>query len=134
MEKFDSLDRMRRKHTRFRVKDNVIACISLSEQGKPPGIPAKILDISLEGLALCYMSSGVKPSLSGKLEIHDTKSPTPMPITLNCEIIYDIGLPNQFLIGPPLVRRCGVRYVGLSEDQKVHLKSFIKRQQFPEPA
>jgi hypothetical protein len=85
----------------------------------------QIMDISLGGLSFHYIVNGEAPDKSIDLDILLAYQGLSMK-KVQFKIISDIQIANKSPFSPLLMRRCGVRFGGLTDKQKSQLKDFIR--------
>lgn len=110
----------KRKHRRFRMQD--IAFAVLRNHVRKVG---QIMDISLGGLSFHYIVNGEDPDKSLELDILLAYQGISMK-KVQFKTISDIQIANKSPFSPLLMRRCGVKFGGLTDNQKSQLKDFIR--------
>jgi c-di-GMP-binding flagellar brake protein YcgR len=108
----------RRKHKRFQVDNS--AFVILGSHYEKLG---RIIDISMGGLAFRYMTAVERPNASYLAIV--------LPETNFCldevsaKTISDFELPDKLPASSITVRRCGVQFVNLTDNQKSQIEFFI---------
>ena len=114
----------RRKDKRFKLKDPVFA-ILYSSQTKT----AQIVDISRGGLAIRYVKNDYDSDMINKLDIFKSDFSFYMD-NIKAKTISDIEVTGENFNGSKEVRRCGVQFENLSENQISQLERFIQNVSF----
>lgn len=115
----------RRSHERVRMEDEVIA--ALREGFTRIG---RLKDIGAGGLSFEHVyEEPIPESLKGKVSILANGFRIS---DIPCQVVYDIPVPvseeYSSLIIRLQTRRCGVRFEGLSEEQRRRLEEFLRTQ------
>ncbi len=114
----------RRKNTRFSVVDDAYAALvpNFTEVGR-------IKDISISGLSIEYLSDSDSGSEISSVDIF-LRSGEFHLYHLPCKIVYSINLeaPEDDLLSNqmPIRKRCGVKFIRLSENHDKQLRDFLK--------
>lgn len=109
----------RRKNRRFHLQNIAFAVLrdDVSKVGQ-------IMDISMSGLSFHYIMAGGNADRSCELDIllayHGMCTEK-----IQFETVSDIEIENKSPFSPMLMRRCGVRFGELTDNQKSQLKDFI---------
>ena len=116
----------RRKYKRFKIKGSAFAIMNSS-----PKRIGKITDISKSGLALQYLKNGDN---SNKLKVLDIfKSDFSLFIDdIKAKVISDVEIIDKKLAGSKEMRRCGIQFEGLSNNQISQLMNFIQHSSLSE--
>ena len=109
----------RRKHRRFRVPVGVF--VSFRPDNSRLG---EIIDISLSGLSFRYLASGGPANGSRRLNIFLTEHGFCLD-DLAFETVSDVGT-YEIPFTPVTMRRSGVQFEALTEDQTSGLEYFIQ--------
>jgi hypothetical protein len=110
-----------RQHKRIQIEGRADAVLFGPSSTK--GV--QIVDISKGGLAFRYVNS--QKSSEGLFELDILWDHVDFSlIKLKVETISDYHIPNGFLLGVIPVRRCGAKFVELTEDQKSRLEHFVQ--------
>ncbi len=110
----------RRKHQRFQAEDG--AMVTLRRYASLVG---RIIDISKGGLAFRYMDTDERPRGSFQLDILVERAGFLLE-KVPAKTISDLELPKEFSYSPTTMRRQGVQFGDLTENQKSKLESFIR--------
>lgn len=110
----------KRKHKRFRSQD--LAFAAFGSNSKEIG---EIIDISRGGLAFRYISDGDQVNESAELEIYLAKYGFHLEM-VPFNTISDFELPNEFPTSSIIMRRRGVQFGELTQDQVSQLGYFIQ--------
>jgi len=110
----------KRKHTRFRSQD--LAFAAFGSHSKEIG---EIIDISMGGLAFLYIADGDQINESRELEIYLAKDDFHLK-EVPFNTISDFELPNEFPTSSIIMRRRGVQFGDLRQDQVSQLGYFIR--------
>jgi hypothetical protein len=110
----------RRKQKRFQIQDGLFAIVrpEFTKLGQ-------IIDIGMGGLAFRYVVTGNRENKAFEVDIFlvgDGFYLEKVPI----KTISDIKLPKKFSNGPLPMRRCGVKFGELTQNQITQLEYFIK--------
>jgi hypothetical protein len=110
----------RRKQKRFQIQDGAFAIVrpAFTKLGQ-------IIDIGLGGLAFRYVVTGARGNMAFEVDIFlvgDGFYLEEVPI----KPISDIKLPKKFSKGSLPMRRCGVQFGELTQNQITQLEYFIK--------
>jgi len=108
----------KRKHTRFRSQD--LAFAAFGSHSKEIG---EIIDISMGGLAFLYIADGDQINESRELEIYLAKDDFHLK-EVPFNTISDFELPNEFPTSSIIMRRRGVQFGDLRQDQVSQLGYF----------
>lgn len=112
----------RRRHERIQIENRADAVLFSPMSTK--GI--QIVDISRGGLAFHYVNG--REVSNGLFEIDILWDHVDLKlIKLKVRTISDHHVPNSFLLGVIPLRRCGVEFVGLTEDQMSRIEDFIRK-------
>jgi len=109
-----------RKHKRFRSQDLAFAAF-----GSYTMEIGEIIDISMGGLAFLYIADGDQINESRELEIYLAKYGFHLE-KVPFNTISDFELPNEFPTSFIIMRRCGVQFGELTQDQVSQLGYFIQ--------
>lgn len=116
----------RRKEKRYSLKENAVVDLD-------PGI-GQILDISVDGLAFCYMSSSERCfeeqfKLDILCEYSGRRSFNLEGVSCNVIADFEIdnGLSSEELGNEIGSKRCGVQFVKLTQKQSLLLEQFIAK-------
>ncbi len=110
----------KRKHKRFRLKDLTYAAF-----GSRAMKIGQIVDISMGGLAFHYIADGDQINNVHELEIYLATNGfhmTEVPFTT----VSDFLLPSEFPLSTIIMRRCGVQFGELNEQQVSQLGYLIQ--------
>ena len=109
-----------RRHKRFRVKDNAFAVHRdyVTKLGK-------ILDISISGLSFSYIDDGKRLKGSYDLDIFLSGNGFRLE-KVQIKIISDTQIVSKIPFSSIIMRRCGVQFEELSDNQISHLEYFIR--------
>lgn len=110
----------RRRHQRFQAEDG--AMVTLHHYASLVG---RIIDISKGGLAFRYMDTDERPRGSFQMDILVEKAGFLLE-KVPAKTISDLELPKEFSYSPTTMRRQGVRFGDLTENQKSKLEFFIR--------
>lgn len=117
-----------RKTKRFRINGKAFAAFfNPSEDFVKMG---EILDISEAGVGLRYVGINEQTGESSQLEIFDSDEQLQVG-KLPCRVVYDMELIDESQ-GLLKVRRCGVQFFKLSEEQMAALRAFIETHKLEE--
>jgi hypothetical protein len=110
----------RRNDHRFHMQDIAFAVLRnhVSKVGQ-------IMDISLGGLSFHYIVNGEDPHRSLQMDILLAYQGIRIK-KIRFKAISDIRIANKSPFSPLLIRRCGVRFGPLTEEQKSQLENFIR--------
>ena len=110
----------RRKHKRFGVQDGSFALLyhDLIVLGQ-------ILDINSDGLGFRYVARKARSDGPSQLKISTTNGSFCLE-KVPFKTVWDSAIPREFSFGSITLRRCGVQFVELGDDQKFDLKYFIE--------
>ena len=111
----------RREHYRFSLRDYVFASLNPNSH-----VLGRIVDISEHGLAFCYPATEKQTDASSSLTITWGDAASRIE-GIPFKIAWDNVLPGNASLGA-MIRHCGVRFVGLTEDQKAFLERLIQGQ------
>ena len=116
----------RRKDKRFKLKSSAFAIMNHS-----PKRIDKITDISKSGLAIRYFKNGED---SNDLKVLDIlKSDFSFCINdIKAKTISDVKIIDNTLIGSKEMRRCGIQFEDLSNNQISQLENFIQNSSLAE--
>lgn len=119
-----------RNHTRFLGSQGAYAAFFTTDLHNFVRL-GKIIDISRGGVALRYI--GVSEETSGTfiLELLGNEKPAVHLGSVPCRVVYDHQLPGESF-GLVVVRRCGIEFGHLSEDQLARLDEFIQNYSTPQ--
>ena len=110
----------RRKDKRFKLKDPAFALMYCS-----PARTGQIIDISRSGLAIRYDKNGKGSNELTELDIF--KSDFSFYIdNMKAKLISDIEIIDKTLTGSKEMRRCGIQFEDLSNNQIFQLVNFIQ--------
>lgn len=113
----------KRKYARFVAPPNTFAAL-----GKEYTRVGKIIDISQGGLALEYIRGEVNAINSVEVDIFLVGNVFQL-YNVPCKIVYDIQIHephvNNNLVKLLTTKKCGIKFVELSEDINFQLKLFI---------
>ena len=118
------MDIEKRKYSRLSPNGNAFAAL-----GRGYTKVGRIRNIALGGLAFDYISAiGTEEELS-HIDIFLIGEVFHLS-GINCEIVYDIEQPFPYkkieLIKPSDTRRCGIKFVSLTENETAQLKFFLE--------
>ena len=117
------MDIEKRTYPRFFVQDNMFAALG----GEFEAV-GKIKDISQKGLALSYLSEGIRTVSDrdlSQVNIFLSSSSFHLP-KVPCEIVYDINATESMKNNSIMIRQCGLRFGKLSKSQSEQLESLIE--------
>ena len=117
----------RRGHKRFEVKEGAFASLK-----GPVSKLGQITDISRGGLAFRYIDTGVRPARLFDLEISLTDNTFRLK-EVSCKSISDSEITNEFHFSSITMRRLGVQFEKLTQDQNSQLEYFIQNHTIGEP-
>ena len=106
----------RRQHPRYRVRDGALAFLGTT--------PGTIVDISEQGLAIHYVVLERKPDHRFQLDIFfadDEFYLADLPV----EMVSDVSPEPQTLFSSIQVRRLGLKFGRLTDEQRDRLRYFI---------
>ena len=110
----------RRKDKRFKLKDPVFALMYFS-----PTMMGRVTDISRSGAAVRYVKSGDGYRELNQLDIF--KSDFKLYIeNIKAKTISDMEIIDKTFIGSKEIRRCGIQFEVLSNNQLSQLENFIQ--------
>ena len=110
----------RRKDKRFKLKDPAFAIMHYS-----PTTIGQITDISRSGLAIRYVKNGKASNKLNELDIF--KSDFRFYIdNIKVKTISDMEIIDKTIIGSIELRRCGIQFEDLSNNQISRLENFIQ--------
>ncbi len=112
-----------RKNKRFRTNGNARAAFYASPEDFVK--LGQILDISLGGLAIRYVTFGEPTADDVEVELFGSSGPSRQLGKLPCRIVYDYELYDESW-GVLQVRRCGLQFGDLSSGQLDQVQSFIE--------
>jgi len=110
----------KRKHKRFRSQD--LAFVALGSHSREIG---QIIDISRGGLAFRYIADGDRLNESRELEIYLAKYGFHLE-KVPFNTISDFELTSELPLSSIIMRRCGVQFGELTQDQVSQLGYFIQ--------
>ena len=118
------MDIEKRKYSRLSPNGNAFAAL-----GRRYAKVGRIRNIALGGLAFDYISAiGTEEELS-HIDIYLIGEVFHLS-GINCEIVYDIEQPFSYKkiesIKPSDTRRCGIKFVSLTENETAQLKFFLE--------
>ncbi|HDM75093.1 MAG TPA: PilZ domain-containing protein [Deltaproteobacteria bacterium] len=115
----------KRRHVRYRTCDKVFA--ALGERFSKVG---RVKDISAGGLAFEYIIDQWPSNDLTRVDIFVTGNSFHIS-KIPCRLVYDIIVPvpgNLITLTPDLrPKRCGVKFVGLTEEQILQIYALIDR-------
>lgn len=106
----------RRSHKRFRVKEGALAFLDT--------VPGTIVDISEGGMAIHYVVFEKEPERRFRLDIFFAAEDFYLA-DLPSELVSDIRSQPESQFSAVRVKRLGIRFGELDDDQKARLKYFI---------
>lgn len=110
----------RREHERLSIKKRGDAVLFGPDSAK--GV--QILDLSLGGVAFRYVAACdrlVEPLKLDLLWHHECVR----LLKLKIEVVSDFQAPNEYLLGIIPIRRCGARFVDLTDAETAQLSDFL---------
>lgn len=110
----------RRKDKRFKLKNPAFAIMNNS-----PKRIGKITDISKSGLAIRYSKNGEGSDDLKELDIFRSDFSFHIGV-IKAKTISDIEIIDKTLIGAKEMRRCGIQFEDLSNNQLCQLETFIQ--------
>ncbi|NVM22536.1 MAG: PilZ domain-containing protein [Desulfobacterales bacterium] len=110
----------RRKHTRFHAKDGALALLT-SGSAKL----GQIIDISVGGLAFCYIADEERSNGSFELGLFFSDNGFYLD-GVRFEIISDFEIGDEVPLNSITMRRCGVQFAKLTHNQISQLEYFIQ--------
>jgi len=114
-----------RRHERKRSEDHLLVSLDTGKNGAKP-VLGQVLDINELGLSFRY--PGVKCETEGAafidILVHGNSSFNVHG--LPCRVVYDETLERKGLLPVPPLRRCGVEFKSLSQEQKERLSRLIR--------
>ena len=110
-----------RKHKRFRAQDGTYAI--LKGPGKKLG---QVINISIGGLAFRYIDIGERPKKSYQLDIFLTENSFRLE-KLNFKTISDFEVDDEFNFSSIPMRRRGVQFEELEQNQLDQIEHFIQK-------
>ena len=112
-----------RNHLRFEIPG--LAAYAVLKRGWPRSpVIGDISDICVGGLSFCYPSTESRTHRLSHLNILLTDGSFQLN-TVQFEVIWDCRSESEVFAGVP-TRRCGVRFLGLTDEQKSDLRYFIQ--------
>lgn len=116
----------KRKDKRFKLKDPAFALMYCS-----PARTGQIIDISRSGLAIRYDKNGKGSNELTELDIF--KSDFSFYVdNIKAKLISDIEIIDKTFIESKGMRRCGIQFEGLSNNQISQLVNFIQNSSLTE--
>lgn len=116
---------MRRKHARFRTKEEIVAVFSPPSQPRIAKL-CQIVNISKGGLAFNYIARTKETRGSANLAIFRYGENSALIESLSCNVIYDVPLEGKSPDNFPMARRCGVRFETMSDEQADMVETLIQ--------
>lgn len=115
-----------RKHQRFAARNGACATFAKPEEKNSTKV-GQILDMSMGGMALKYVSNGEmnKPDENIFVEIFGITTPFITAGKIRCRIAYDVSL-SDAPDNTVKLRRCGLEFQGLSQLQSYNIGHFIE--------
>lgn len=110
----------RRQHPKFNVKDGVVAL--LFDKRLRIG---KIMDISLGGLGFTYIGDAPDDLTNQTVQIHLLNNNHICIEGISCRVVADTLLENNFSPDGRSLKRCGLKFGGLTRTQQRLLKDAI---------
>lgn len=110
----------RRKHKRYKAIDGIITML-----GFPSNIMGSILDLSKGGLSFQYIVDAERPYESKILDILYTEKLIYID-KVPFKAVFDIDLSDQSSSMLFPLRRCGVQFGALTQDQEFQLELLIR--------
>jgi len=106
------------------VKEGVFASLSSSRRVNHARL-TRVVDISEQGFSALYFGmeklegnvSKVTMFWMDRFNCH---------LKLPCRLVYDQPIPGEFF-GPFILRRCGVEFLRMSNEELRHLRYFLRR-------
>ncbi len=92
-------------------------------------ISFKFLDISKSGLAFCYDGMGLRSKLKSKAIVDffgEKAGATDIPVKIISDSDFDAQKVLKTPRKMPYLRRCGVKFGSLSDDQKAAINIYIR--------
>ena len=117
------MDIEQRKYLRFSVQDHTFAAL-----GSEFETVGQVNDISIKGLALSYLSEGIKTSSDrdfSQVYIFLSRKSFHLP-KVPCKIVYDIQDPKSIKNTSIMMCRCGLHFDKLSKSQSELLELFLE--------
>lgn len=111
-----------RKFKRFRMTGNARAAFFATARDFVK--LGEILDISLGGLAMRYVGFGEQPDGPIEVELFGSSGEVVRLGRFPCTIVYDFELADESW-GILKVRRCGIQFRDLSQQQLAQIQAFI---------
>lgn len=111
----------RRIHQRFKVLENVFICFN-----KYSKIIGQVKDLCASGLSCRYLSDKklAMPAFDATLYSADLDFCVK---GLTCKLISDHETRKEYATSRTSLRRCGVEFVALTEEQQTRIEHFIQR-------
>lgn len=106
----------RRAHDRFAVKEGSVAFLGV--------VPATVVDISEGGMAVRFVVMDRMPESCFPLDIFSEKEDFYLR-ELSAELVSTTDLPPASSFSVIMVKRVGIRFAELNNEQKERLKCFI---------
>lgn len=110
----------KRKHRRFCLKDLAFAAFGSHAKGI-----GKIIDISRGGLSFRYIADGDQLNESFELEIYLANNGFHLK-EVPSKTISDLEITSEFPTSSITMRRCGVQFGELTQNQVSQLECFIQ--------
>ena len=110
----------RRKLTRLKVQSGVLAVLSRS-----PPVLGQIIEITEDGLSFRYVASQKRSEESPYLNIF-VRHKNFISKALPYKTVWDLPAPDLFSKGTITIRRCGVQFGNLKDDEKADIDFVIQ--------
>lgn len=115
------LRRDRRQARRYRVKDGIFAVITAHKDKL-----GQIKDISMKGLCFRYVNDNGDRRETGELKIIIAGYGLYLD-QIPIETVSDFEVQGGFAISPLKMRQTGLRFIGLTPEQKYQIGRFIRQ-------
>ena len=111
----------RRKHTRVKAQKGIFALLS-----GPSSVLGQAVNIGPEGLAFRYSGSKERTSAKAQLQLVAADGSLSSD-KLTIKTVWDSVIPLKYSFAFIPIRRCGIRFENLTDQQRDELKRFIQK-------
>lgn len=120
-----------RGHKRYLAKTlgtEVLMVSAARPAGVQEQIVGQVIDISTAGLAFIYISKEELTRGLHQLDLFAYEDPDNQIESLPCKVVYDDQ--SKFILRLPPMRRCGVKFENLSDEQLQSIDHMIKKHSY----